>query len=460
MTALTIGLEKVDLLPPTRVTDDTSVLTLKNLVFEPLVAWRAGRAVPALFAGWTHSAGGRVWRFDIRAGAVFHDGTPCVAQHVLDFIDAIMGSVDTFGMKWAYSRYLANARLYAEGDRVVVVENPTPFADVLDVFAEFFLCRLDTRGRPTLGTGRYRVVTFEPGVGVELAAVSGGGVERITVHQIPDADERRRRVLDGSLDAALNLERIDGTLTFDERADWTHAVNTMSVMAYLDGSKGLFATAQARLAANLAIDTDRLAREVFHGYAVPSATVVSPHHLGSTAAGLAPIPYAPDRARELLDDTGGPSRIRLRTPTFMPERAPEIAEFVAQSLEAVGVGVDVEVQTDRPEYAREIGRKEMGDIAIFDSSPQSTFRVLDDKLDSRTRGIWWQGVTDETLDTLIDAAHSAVTDDDRELAYGRCLSRLHTRPAWLYLVHPVVVAATRPGLPGVAVDAKGVLAIS
>lgn len=39
---LTIALEKLDFLPANRVTDDTSILTLKNLVFEPLLRWQPG----------------------------------------------------------------------------------------------------------------------------------------------------------------------------------------------------------------------------------------------------------------------------------------------------------------------------------------------------------------------------------------------------------------------------------
>ena len=40
---------------------------------------------------------------------MFHDGVPCTVQHVLDFIAGIMQSVDTFGMRWSYARYLAQA---------------------------------------------------------------------------------------------------------------------------------------------------------------------------------------------------------------------------------------------------------------------------------------------------------------------------------------------------------------
>ena len=40
---LTLALERVEFLPLGRVTDDTSILTLRSLVFEPLCRWR-GRA--------------------------------------------------------------------------------------------------------------------------------------------------------------------------------------------------------------------------------------------------------------------------------------------------------------------------------------------------------------------------------------------------------------------------------
>jgi peptide/nickel transport system substrate-binding protein len=94
MSDLVITMAKVDALPPTRVTDDTSILTIKRLVFEPLVNWERGHAYPGLFASWTHDAEGRRWHFQIRPDAVFHDGVPCRAAHVLDFIEGILASVD------------------------------------------------------------------------------------------------------------------------------------------------------------------------------------------------------------------------------------------------------------------------------------------------------------------------------------------------------------------------------
>lgn len=460
MSTLTISLEKVDFLPPTRVTDDTSVLTLKNLVFEPLLKWQNGFVRPALFERWTHSPDGRQWRFFIREGATFHDGKPCTAYDITDFIEGILEAVDTFGMKWSYARYLKDTRIIAEAAGTVRVENPEPIADILDIFSEFYICRLDGFDRPILGTGRYRVAEFEPLRRAVLERAGGqGGPERIVAIAEKQADARYARLKAGTVDAALNLERVEGRLVFDDAYDWGKAVNTLSVMYYLNCSEGLFRSADARLAVNHAVDTAAMAQDIFHGLAVASATIVSPFHLGAAKAGLSPIAYDPERARRLLDRADTGSAIQLRTPTFMPERAPEMSRFVAASLEAVGLTVAIETQPDRPEYARQIGAKMMGDMAIFDSSPHSTYRILNDKISSVTKAVWWQGYDDVEAEELIAAANRAVDDNDRELAYARCLTRLHQNPPWLYLVHPVDVFAARKSVAGLSIDHKGTLDI-
>lgn len=461
MSTLTIALEKVAFLPPTRVTDDTSVLTLKNLVLEPLLRWDQGFARPALLASWTIAEGGRRWTFRVREGARFHDGRPFVAGDAVDFVEAIRESVDTFGMKWSYARYLRDAVVSAPDDATLVVTNPTPFADILDIFCEFYPCRLTDTGEPLLGTGPYRVVAHEPGRRAELARLAPGpGPERIVALCEPRAEERLAMLRAGTVHAALNLERIEGSLAFEPDLAWDRCANTLSVMFYLNCSSGVFGSAEARLAANLAVDKDRLIREVFDGLAIPAATIVSPFHLGMRQARVSPIPFDPGRARALMDRAGGPAALTLRTPTHMPERSPAISRFVADSLSAIGFTVETDLVLDRPDYARQVGAKAIGDLAIFDSSPQSTFRVLDDKITSRHKAVWWQGYDDPQAEALIAAANAAVGDAEREAAYARCLERLNVDPPWLYLLHPVEVLGSRPGVTGLSIDCKGTLVIA
>ncbi|KAH6674798.1 hypothetical protein B0J14DRAFT_22253 [Halenospora varia] len=463
---LRISLEKVDFRQPTQVTDDTSVLTLKNLVFEPLLKWQpGGLAQPGLFDRWEHSSEGSVWRFHIRTDAVFHDGEACVARHITDFISAILDSRDTFSMRWSYHRYLAHAKFIAEDDRIIRVENPEPIADILDVFTEFYICRVAPDGKPVLGTGRYRVIEFaqEEGRAVLQHANPNGrncySPYCIIATAEPSAEKRLNYLFEGSVDIALNLERVEEELKFESNFQWGRVTNTLSIIYYLNCHEGIFASAEGRLAVNHAVDTTALVREVFHNLAIPSTTVVSPFHLGA-AETLTRIPYDVAEARRLLEGLDTSKPVVLRTPTYMPERAEAITRFVAASLEAVGLHVVVEVEADRPAYARQVGlEKKIGDLALFDSSPHSTYRVLDDKISSVTRAVWWQGYHDTEVDRLMKIANDTVLDEDRQDAYGRVLERLRQNPPWLYLVHPIEVFGAKKDLQGLSLSCKGVLEI-
>lgn len=460
MAELRIAQERVEFLPVRQVTDDTSILTLKNFVFEPLCRWQDGFACPGLFARWECTDGGRNWRFFIREGAVFHDGKPCEADDVITLIDSILQSVDSFGMKWSYARYFADTMFAAESRRCVRVANPEPIADILDIFSEFYLCREDSSGSPILGTGPYRVADYQPRSRADLERVSASTAPpRIVITAHPEAEARYRALKEDAVDVAVKLERMAETIDYDPAYRWTKTPNTLSVMYYLNCASGVFAAPEARLAVNHSVDAQFIIDELFQGLGVPSSTVVSPHHVGHRAAGVTPIPFDRDRAKALFDRVGSIGEIIIRTPTTMPEKAERISEIVRASLNAVGISARLDIQTDRPEYAREVGRKEIGDMAIFDSSPNSSFRVLDDKISSSVKAVWWQGYHDPVVEDLIRSANRAVSDPDREWAYGRCLARLNANPPWLYLFHPIEVVACKTDLRNISLDPRGVLLI-
>ena len=97
---------------------------------------------------------------------------------------------------------------------------------------------------------------------------------------------------------------------------------------------------------------------------------------------------------------------------------------------------------------------------MFDSSPNSTFRVMSDKISAGNRGTWWQGYDDPTAEDRMAAAFAAVAPEDRESAYAAALRYLVRNPPWLCLVHPIVITGVRQGTTGLSLDNRGVLNIS
>ncbi|KAM0689406.1 hypothetical protein Q7P36_011484 [Cladosporium allicinum] len=468
-TVLRIALENVDFRLPTQVTDDNSVLALKSLAFEPLVRWQPnGLVTPGLFASWEND-NAQDWSFRIREDAVFHDGEPCKADDVVAYIHGFLNSKDYFGMSWSYARYFARTTFEAEGDKVVRVRNAEPFPDLLNVLNDFWPCRINKLGQPIVGTGIYRVTDFERRDGIGKATLQlinpsqlpSHPKQVVAIHE-PSGEKRLQLLHDGHVDAALNLERVEdlSVLDFASSLSWGRVTSTLSAIYYLNCTNGIFASPEARLAANLAVDNTALVEEVYQGFASPAATVVSPFHLGHREADLQPIPYDPAAAREILQRHDITAPIVLRTPVYMPEHAQKISKFVASALEAVGFTVKIELETNRPEYARSIGlRKHVGDLALFDSTPNTTFRVLDDKVSSANNATWWLGYHDEEFQRLFTKARTEVTGHDRAEAYAACLKRVQQNPPWLYVAHPHVVWASRSGV-AVDVGPSGVLSLA
>ncbi|MDE0306779.1 MAG: ABC transporter substrate-binding protein [Albidovulum sp.] len=451
-----IAMERVEFLSQDRVTDDSSILTLKNWVCEPLLRWRSGRVFPSLLEKWQLSPDGLCWQFQIRPGATFHDGTPCTSACIAGFIDNILNSVDMFGMKWSYARYLDGAAIETPASDILQVRTASPFPDLVDIFAEFHVSALDKSGLPTLGTGAWKVVEYEPGVRARLAPASGTG-KRADFLSMRRAEDRLAALRDGAVNCSMQLEKLSVPRRSLEGFNWVESDANLTVTAFMNGRTGPFAWPEARLAANLAIDRDALVSGVMGGLASPATTVVSPFHLGYAEAGPAPIAHDPARARTILLESGAPAEVVLRSPEFMPERAPEIANFIAEALGEIGFHVDVQIEPDRPEYARQLGRKEMGDLAIFDSSPRSTFRVLDDKISSETASVWWQGVDDPRANDLFNSARRTLDPGMRAQAYGECLAHLSRHPHWLYLFYPKVCMAHATELKGLSLDHSGTL---
>lgn len=458
---LTLALERVEFLPPGRVTDDTSILTLRSLVFEPLCRWREGRVGPGLLAAWTHEPDGRAWQFALRPGATFHDGLACTAEDVAETIGAHLRGIDIFGMPSPYARYLAGARITPEGPGMLSISTPEPFADLPEILSEFFVMRAAPDGAVTLGTGPYRVLDHAPRAQALLEALAPGRAPaRLRLVAEPDPAARLRLVAEGAAGAAANLERLPGPHAQAHGLRWGAAANTLSVMYYLDCRRGAFAHPDARRAVNLAVDVEAIIAEVFGGLGLPASTIVSPFHLGQREAGLRPYRHDPQAARALFDRAGAPGELLIRTPLHMPQRAPQISERVAHDLARIGIPARIQVEPDRPDYARQVGRGQIGDLAIFDSSPSSTFRVLNDKISSRAQGQWWQGFDDPALEPMIEQANRTMDHDARAAAYARCLRRLHDNPPWLYLFHPVEMFAARPDAPPLALDHRGVLSLA
>lgn len=458
MENLRIVQNQVRILPLDKTAEDADLQTIQMLVFEPLVRWDKGVIMPGLADSWDISHDGRIWHFHLREDARFSDGSACTVDDVLNTFELLRVSSDPFNMPGPYAPYLQSLIVSSTSKYDLQIYCIEPNGDVADILSEVFIRKNDANGNPTLGTGRYAIDEYQNDDFVRLSArpdAPSTPHAAITFKSITNTEARYESLKLGQADLAINLEQLSRIPT-DSPFRWGKIGNMLSVPIFLNGFTTPFNQPEARLAINLAIDVQTIIRDVWSGLAIPATTVLSPYHYGYPSL-LRPLPYNPSLAKELFSKVDMPSELVLRTPLCIPDRALMVCESIRQQLREIGLQVKIDVVEDRQSYALEVGARRIGHMAIFDSSPHTTYRVLCEKVSSRTKWMWWQGVIDEQADRFISYAHESYVPQKRKAAYEKTLAHLNEAPVWLYLYHPISVYAYREEVAGVEMNHAGLL---
>ena len=131
--------------------------SLTLLIFDTLVTSdENGRVQPSLALSW-QATGNQGWRFRLRRGVKFHDGTPLTAE-------VAAASLRFANPSWNIS---------ADGDSVII-ERDIPAAELLAELGmpRNAIAQRNPDGKPS-GTGPFHIVDFQPGKKLTLAAEEG-----------------------------------------------------------------------------------------------------------------------------------------------------------------------------------------------------------------------------------------------------------------------------------------------
>ena len=463
---LTIVQPSVGTSDPHVWTDAPDRLNTRHAVYEALVRPDGLGGHIGLLAGSWHTSDAQSWTFAIRPNVRFHDGRPLQASDVVDALnrarDPMMsGELGTTGL---YSAYLGDAGIEVEGADRVRVRTPRPMADLLDLLADIPIIsgpgRCHVQGG-FAGTGPYRIVDGGAGwLRMEADAAYWAGlplVRRLTWRAEPDGDARLRALLVGKADVATALPaRVRGGVE-RERGIAIREVPTSGCVVFLCNAAGAACSdRRVRQALNHALDVPALIAEVKDGAARPLNGPLTPLSLGHDPS-APPYRHDPKTARRLLRDAGHANGLELElyVPVTTPDEAPALAEAAANQYAQVGIGLTVRMIADRAEYAAMVKAKQIGDLACFDSTPVSTYRVLREKFHGRVAGPWWQGYTNPTVDRAIDEASATSDPDARRDRYRQAFRLIRDDSPWVFLYSPTTVIGTGSGARGCAVESQG-----
>ncbi len=354
-------------------------LSFMGSVYESLVGRGKDMSVqPLLATKWSQTAP-TVWRFELRKGVKFHDGTPFTADDVIfSFKRAADAGSDMRG-------YVAPVKeLRKINDHVVDIETVAPFPilpDTLTVFAIMSKkwCEENKAERPVdrrkgventasfkaNGTGPFRLKERQPSVRTVIVRNFNywdkveSNLDEIVFTPIGNDATRVAALLSGESDvmepvplqdvdrikASPSLTVLQGTelrtifLGMDQKRD--ELLNS-SVKG-----KNPFKDKRVRQAFYQAIDEDTIKARVMRGAAAPTGLMIGPGVRGFMPEMNKRLPHDVDAAKKLLADAGYPNgfEVGMNCPNDRYVNDAAICQAVAANLARIGVKVNLQAET-------------------------------------------------------------------------------------------------------------------
>jgi peptide/nickel transport system substrate-binding protein len=354
-------------------------LTVVGNVYEPLVTRdRNYKLAPGLATDWKQTAP-TVWRFNLRKGVQFHDGTPFSADDVIFSYERARG--EGSDMK-SYVGQIREIRKIDAHTIDFVLNNPFPILP--ELFTQWLImsrkwCETNQATRPVdrrkgienaasfraNGTGPFRVRERQPGVRTTFSRNGNywgridGNVDEVVFNVIGNDSTRVAALLSGEIDvmepvpvqdvariqANARLKVLQGPelrvifLGMDQKRD---ELQFSSVKG-----KNPFKDKRVRQAFYQAIDIEAIKSRVMRGAATPLALLLPPQVNGYAPDLAKRLPFDVEAAKKLMADAGYGAgfELKLNCPNDRYVNDGEICQAVAANLSRIGVKINLEAET-------------------------------------------------------------------------------------------------------------------
>ncbi|MEH3087760.1 MAG: ABC transporter substrate-binding protein [Xylophilus ampelinus] len=456
----------------------TGYLFTRLQVAETLLGARPdGGPAPGLAVGWTVSPDQRAWRFPLRPGARFHDGSAVTADAAAAALRRARGQPGVL-------RLAPIAAIDADGDAVrIALERP--FALLPGLLAHSATQVLapsafDAAGRvvAVVGSGPYRIAALAPPQGLEAAWFDGHGGPRPAVRRLRylsagRAETRALLAESGQADLAFGLDpaaiaRLRRTRAARGPSAPEIAETTLprTTVLKLNAGHRWLADPRARQALSLALDRTGIARALMRAPELAATQLFPPGMPGWHQPGLAPLGHDPAGARRLLAALGWapgadgmlrrpggePFALTLQCFVDRPE-LPILATILQEQWRQVGIAVRVAVgnSSDVPAGHRS-GALELALMArSFSIVPDPVGTLLQD-FGSAAGGDW--GAMGWSDPALADALQSLARDAHapRDALRARVAAILQRELPVIPLTWYRQAAAVGPRVDGFSLD--------
>ncbi|MGH6762621.1 MAG: ABC transporter substrate-binding protein [Phyllobacterium sp.] len=417
--------EEADLLEPCMATRSNIGRVIMQNVSETLTELdvRGNKGLmPRLAEKWEQNEDGS-WRFHLRQGVTFSDGTTFDAKDVKHSFDRVLSDKNACESE----RYFGGISISAN-----VVDNNTidfsadPVQPILPLLMSLVTIVPEETPlefvREPIGTGPYKLTNWTPGQQIVLTSRNDYWGEQPQVTEATylfrsDPSVRAAMVQTGEADLSPSISQLDAT---NPATDFSY-LDSETVYLRIDHNIEPLNDVRVRRALNMAID-----REAFLGTLVPESALLATAIVPPPTLGWNPdvkvFPFDVEAAKKLLDEAKAdgvkvdtPITIIARTANF--PNVTEIMEAIQAQLQEAGFKIElkfVEVAEHEGYYSKPFqeGRGPYLVAAMHDNSKgDPSFSMFFKYASEGTQA----GFSDPKVDDLIKRASAAVGDERAKL---------------------------------------------
>ncbi|HJH61928.1 MAG TPA: ABC transporter substrate-binding protein [Firmicutes bacterium] len=323
-------------------------LDLAGLVYEGLYKLdRDFVPQPALAQSAAVSGDGLVWTITLRAGVRFSDGTALTAAHVASSLETARAS-ELYGQRLGQ---VTGVEAADDGTVRLTLSSPN---GALDALLDIPIVLEQADGIP-LGTGRYRFASGQEGLILQANEHYDRQVpyETIALRSAGGADERLAAFDSGDVTAVATDFSSSYALGYSGNYETYDFPTTTLLYVGFRTTGGLCASAQVRQALSKAFDREELVSALLAGHGDAASLPISPLHQDYDVQAAQELDYDLPGGRALLLEAGytqgedgrfyrGSQAVEVTIVVNNDSAAKqELAQFLADSLAALGVGATV-----------------------------------------------------------------------------------------------------------------------
>jgi peptide/nickel transport system substrate-binding protein len=407
-----------------------------------------GKYEPALAESWELSDDGTTFTFHLRQGVTFHNGEPFNADAVVYSWQVYSQPEVTYANEWTTAKSVEKV-----DDYTVKISSEKPNALLLPRISGWSMIPplahaemgKEAFAQSPIGTGPFMFKEWTKGDHLTVVANPNywregyPKVAEIVFKFMSEAATRVAAVQTGEIDVAprLTSEDAQGLLGVPGVQIVRYPVNRVYYLAFNNLTTGKdtpIADPKVRQALAYAIDMDAIIQSLFNGYATRAVGFVGPSDLGFD--GAEPVPYDPEKAKQLLTEAGYPNgfSVDMACPEAAYSHINEVCQAISGFLNDVGVQNTLELQ-EANAYWEEEANKTLPPLFVDSWSstiPDSYGRLQGALGKDATYANWY----DETLGALIDQVAVTVDTDARAEVYKEIQKLMREDPPFVYLYYP------------------------